>query len=164
MLFNTGLGIYTQAPPRTMSVPGARSQTTPTKSVAFHLGSDIPSRPHADPGYETDDNDSTINSDGHHPHRGRHHHQCFPSVSSSAMPHSRHSRHSRSDDRRTSSATCPQNSTTQSQGPYKVSESESDSTIDLPDRFDSHGHLLPEPDPTTEKFEDFMKRFARVLI
>ena len=72
--------------------------------------------------------------------------------------------HSRSDGHRTSSAAPSRHYHKQTDSQSKASESESDSTIDLPDRFDSRGRLLPEKDPATEKFEDFMKRFARVLI
>lgn len=41
---------------------------------------------------------------------------------------------------------------------------DSDSTIDLPDRFDNHGRLLPqrEDDPTGLKIEDFINRFSKV--
>ncbi|KAJ5591670.1 uncharacterized protein N7459_002039 [Penicillium hispanicum] len=152
-----GLGIYAQPPQQTTSVPGSGSQPAHSKSVAFDLGSDPSHRMRPDPGYETDDSDSTIDSHGHRSHRDRHHRRRS-SVLYSDKPHSH------SDKDRTSSAARPQHSSAQSQDAYKVPESESDSTIDLPDRFDTHGRLLPEKDPAAEKFEDFMKKFTRVLI
>lgn len=45
----------------------------------------------------------------------------------------------------------------------KASGAESDSTIDLPNRFDGQGRLLPERDPAVDKFEDLVKRFSKVL-
>lgn len=45
----------------------------------------------------------------------------------------------------------------------KVSEPESDSTIDLPNRFDGKGHFLPERDPAVEKIEDLVNKFTKVL-
>jgi hypothetical protein len=42
-------------------------------------------------------------------------------------------------------------------------EAESDSTIELPNRFDAQGRLLPAPDPAVEKFEDLVNEFTKVL-
>jgi hypothetical protein len=49
--------------------------------------------------------------------------------------------------------------------PYKTQEQDSDSTIDLPERFDRKGRLLKEKedDPTVAKIEDFINRFTKVL-
>lgn len=49
--------------------------------------------------------------------------------------------------------------------PYKAPELDSDSTIDLPERFDRKGRLLKEKedDPTVAKIEDFINRFTKVL-
>ena len=139
-----------------MPVSGSDNQTAQSKSVAFDLDSDVSSQTRPDPGYETDDSDSTI--DLPHPHRDRHRGRHSSSLPPSVIPQSRHSC---SEDRRASSASRPRNSTEESQAHQG---SESDSTIDLPNRFDSHGRLLPEKDPAAEKFEDFMKKFTRVLI
>ena len=45
----------------------------------------------------------------------------------------------------------------------KVPETDSDSTIDLPSRFDGQGHRLPERDPAVDKFEDLVNKFTKVL-
>lgn len=48
---------------------------------------------------------------------------------------------------------------------HKAPELDSDSTIDLPERFDRKGRLLKEEedDPTVAKIEDFINRFTKVL-
>lgn len=108
---------------------------------------DLRSSENKDPGYDSDDSDSTVQSAGHNSARHRR-------SQSSSAPYS-----SRSRDYRLS-----QNNSKHSQSPHKAPDSESDSTIDLPARFDSRGHLLTQKeDPALEKFEDFMNRFARVL-
>lgn len=45
----------------------------------------------------------------------------------------------------------------------KAPEADSDSTIDLPSRFDGQGRPLPERDPAVDKFEDLVNRFTKVL-
>lgn len=45
----------------------------------------------------------------------------------------------------------------------KASGAESDSTIDLPNRFDEQGRLLLERDHAVDKFEDLVNRFTKVL-
>lgn len=145
-----GLDKHSRHPQRAPSVPRSSRQTTPPKSVAFELS------PHKDkdPGYETDDSGSTVHSAGRHQPRPRNHRRRR----SWSVPHTT------SRDHRTPS-TVPPHHTKHSQPPYKASESESDSTIDLPDRFDAHGRLLPQKsdDPALEKFEDFINKFSRVL-
>lgn len=44
-------------------------------------------------------------------------------------------------------------------------ESDSDATIDLPDRFDRQGRLLPQPDddPLADRVENLLKRFNRTF-
>ncbi|CAG8900883.1 unnamed protein product [Penicillium salamii] len=85
-----------------------------------------------DDGYESDDSTSTIGPHGQH---DRHHHRRR----SSSVPHSVHA----------------------SRGDHKGSD-DSDSTIDLPNRFDSQGRLL-DRDPAVEKFDDLVNRFTKVL-
>lgn len=147
----TGLDKQFHQSQRASSVPRPSNQPTPPKSVAFDLSLDKDK----DPGYETDDSDSTIHSAGHRSSHGHRRRRRSSSVPHTPMPHPR------SREPRTSSTV----SQKPSQGPYKASESESDSTIDLPDRFDAHGRLLTQKsdDPALEKFEDFINKFARVL-
>lgn len=108
-----------------------------------------------DRGYETDDSDSTI-EDGHHSHRHRRRR-------SSSVPHPPVSQ-SRSPGHYPSHAPSEHHSST-NLTPYKTPELDSDSTIDLPERFDRKGRLLKEKedDPTVAKIEDFINRFTKVL-
>lgn len=86
-------------------------------------------------GYESDDSDSTINNDSHS--RNSQHNDPYS--------------HRKSSHSRTSSYN-------------KSSPDESDSTIDLPDRFDSKGRLLKQKiDDPTEKLEDFLNKVSKVL-
>lgn len=58
----------------------------------------------------------------------------------------------------------PHHSSHSTSHPEKNTEPESDSTIDLPDRFDSQGRLLNERDDGSgEKIEEFINRFSKVL-
>lgn len=101
-----------------------------------------------DQGYDTDDSDSTIQSRSrpHRPHRP--HRRRSSSVPYAPMPPTRHHR----------------NSSSKNSDHRNPSDLESDSTIDLPDRFDSHGRLLKEKeDPAIEKIEDLINKFTRVL-
>ncbi|OQD70151.1 hypothetical protein PENDEC_c026G04071 [Penicillium decumbens] len=127
----------------TPSVPRSGSQPAPSsKSVAFDL------TPEPDHGYETDDSDSTIHSSAHRPHYSRRRSSSVPHPPMTP-PQSREHRHHPSK---------------HSHGQHEANESESDSTIDLPDRFDSHGRLLTEKeDPALEKIEDLINKFTRVL-
>ena len=135
----TGLDVNNLQPPP--SIPRSGSQPAPSsKSVAFDL------TPEPDRGYETDDSDSTIRSPSHRPHYSRRRSSSVP-YPPMAPPQSREYRHH----------------SKHSQGQHHP-ESESDSTIDLPDRFDSHGRLITETeDPAVEKIEDLIKKFTRVL-
>ncbi|KAJ5218374.1 uncharacterized protein N7498_000473 [Penicillium cinerascens] len=134
-----GLDVNNLQPPP--SVPRSGSQPAPSsKSVAFDL------TPEPDRGYETDDSDSTIHSSSRRPHYSRRRSSSVP-YSPPAPARSREYRHH----------------SKHSQGQHHP-ESESDSTIDLPDRFDSHGRLITETeDPAVEKIEDLIKKFTRVL-
>ena len=86
-------------------------------------------------GYESDDSDSTINNESHS--RNSQHNDPYS--------------HRKSSHSRTSSYN-------------KSSPDESDSTIDLPDRFDSKGRLLKQKiDDPTEKLEDFLNKVSKVL-
>ncbi|OQE19732.1 hypothetical protein PENFLA_c018G08406 [Penicillium flavigenum] len=154
----------------------SRSSSQPpqvSKSVAFDL-----TEPPRDPGYETDDSDSTVEPYSSSHRGGRthrrdqdrdrdHHHRRrsssvpyppmpYPSPASpdyySSHPASSHHRHN-------PSASKSQEGRDQN----KVSETDSDSTIDLPNRFDGQGRLLPERDPAVDKFEDLVNRFTKVL-
>ncbi|KAJ5977529.1 hypothetical protein N7501_000871 [Penicillium viridicatum] len=144
----------------------SRSTSQPpqvSKSVAFDL-TDFP----RDPGYETDDSDSTVEllssshrGDRNH-HRDRdhdsHHHRRrrSSSVPYPPMPHtspaSSHHRHH---------SPAPRHHEGRDQN--KASGAESDSTIDLPNRFDEQGRLLLERDHAADKFEDLVNRFSKVL-
>ncbi|PKX98633.1 DUF3824 domain-containing protein [Aspergillus novofumigatus IBT 16806] len=110
----------------------AASQPPQPKSVAFDLNAE--ERP-IDPGYETDDSDTTIDSLTPHHHRDRHPKGDRPS-------------HLKDKD-----AT-------------DLQEPDSDSTIDLPDRFDSHGRLLPErdDDPLVDGLEKLLRGINRVFV
>lgn len=87
-----------------------------------------------DPGYDTDGSTSTIGpNDGHNRHRR---HRRSSSAARSQNTSSRRRRHKESD--------------------------ESDSTVELPSRFDSKGQPLHR-DPAMEKFESLVNRFTKAL-
>lgn len=112
--------------------------------------SDFDSRPsrHLDTGYETDDTDSTIDSmrkvHRHNSHRRRH------SLSDGYFPTKKHNNKNYN----------TSNDNVGSQPSDKLQRSDSDSTIDLPDRFDSQGRLLQEEStkPMRDPLEDLMNR------
>ncbi|RAL15072.1 DUF3824 domain-containing protein [Aspergillus homomorphus CBS 101889] len=120
--------------------PRAASQPARPKSVAFDLSSEHEQQ--NDPGYETDDSDSTIASTHG---RGRYH-----------TPHRRHS----------SSEPFAARTRSEDRSRKDGAESDSDSTIDLPDRFDSQGRLLPQPgdDPLADGLEQLLRRINRVFV
>ncbi|KAF7172477.1 hypothetical protein CNMCM5623_004644 [Aspergillus felis] len=145
----------------------AASQPPQPKSVAFDLNAE--ERPiDPDPGYETDDSDSTIDSSTAHHHRDRHR------SSNTSSAHRR--RHSSSDPYFSPRKSQSQPSSTQAKGnhprPFKDNgtsnpqEPDSDSTIDLPDRFDSQGRLLPERDdhPLVDGLEQLLRGINRVFV
>lgn len=128
------------------SVPRSGSQPPPPKSVTFNLTPEAEGN--EDDGYNSDDSDSTIQSHSR-PHHSRRRSSSVP-YAPMAPPQSREYRHHHS----------KQNPS----GHRQPSESESDSTVDLPDRFDSQGRLLKEKeDPALEKIEDLINKFTRVL-
>lgn len=88
-----------------------------------------------DTGYEPDDSDSTIGSIDRRHRTGSH--------------RRRRSSPNRSKTPRQFEAT----------GERERAASDSDSTVDLPDRFDSQGRLLPEPEskPKGNRLEELMK-------
>ncbi|KXG54673.1 protein of unknown function DUF3824 [Penicillium griseofulvum] len=133
-----------------------------SKSVAFDL-TDSPQ----DPGYETDDSDSTVerysyshrgdrihsrerDRDSHY-HRRRSSSVPFPPMPYPSPPSSHHRYH----------PSAPK--TLEKRDQNKVPEVESDSTVDLPSRFDEQGRLLHERDPAVDKFEDLVNKFTKVL-
>ncbi|PWY93307.1 hypothetical protein BO94DRAFT_460694 [Aspergillus sclerotioniger CBS 115572] len=121
----------------------ATSQPAGPKSVVFDLN--LEHEQQKDLGYETDDSDSTIESiHGNRRSRPR------PRRHSSSEPYSLYQR---SD---------PQSSP---QDRHHAGESDSDSTIDLPDRFDSQGRLLPQSrdDPLAGRLEQLLRGFDRVF-
>ncbi|KAL3247126.1 hypothetical protein ABHI18_012520 [Aspergillus niger] len=122
----------------------AASQPPGPKSVVFDIHSEHEGQ--KDLGYETDDSDSTIGS-VHGSRRNR----PQPRRHSSSEPYSSYKRN----DARSGSQGQQNNAT----------ESDSDSTVDLPDRFDSHGRLLPQPDddPLAGRLEQLMRGFNRVF-
>ncbi|KAK2762672.1 hypothetical protein FQN54_000846 [Arachnomyces sp. PD_36] len=138
--------------------PRSSSQPVPpqSKTVAFDLGSQYssPSSIH-DPepssryaGYETDDSDSTLDdSDRHHyrrPHdlddRHRPARSTYPPTPDPSS--SRHHHHHRST----------------KHSSRDKHQSDSESTIDLPDRFDSQGRR--KYDDPADRFEDALNRFV----
>jgi hypothetical protein len=149
------------------SRPRSASQPTsaPPKTVAFDLGSrcssptsltdnETPSRPAADRGYETDDSDSTLDdSNRHHHRRRRNSYRRHPDdrhrPSSSTYPPTPDPRSSKSKHDRYQSV---------KDSARDNHDSDSESTIDLPARFDSHGRRKGE-DQLVERFEDLLGRF-----
>ncbi|KAH8425594.1 uncharacterized protein LDX57_003343 [Aspergillus melleus] len=152
----------------------ARSQPPQPKSVAFDLHPET-ARP-MDPGYESDDSDSTIDSLS-----GRSHVHRRPSQRrhSSSAPHSSRPRPSEGHDFRHAHGYRPADIYTHDHSRSHIHshkhyvapedekkthspENDSDATIDLPDRFDSHGRLLPQrgDNPLADRFEDLLKRFG----
>ncbi|RAH50114.1 uncharacterized protein BO95DRAFT_470649 [Aspergillus brunneoviolaceus CBS 621.78] len=120
--------------------PRAASQPARPKSVAFDLESEHEGQ--HDPGYETDDSDSTIASiHGHGRNR---------------TPRRRHS----------SSEPFAACTRSEDRSRKDGAESDSDSTIDLPDRFDSQGRLLPQPgdDPLADGLETLLRGINRVFV
>lgn len=147
------------APPNsstpTPSRPRSSSQPVPpqSKSVAFDLGSrdstsgslgdPEPSSPYhaADHGYETDDSDSTLDDsyrrqDRRHRSSGRHRSTYPPTPAASSSRHHRSTKSSNRDRR----------------------QSDSDSTVDLPARFDSEGGR--KYDDPADKIEGFLNRLV----
>ncbi|PYH46078.1 DUF3824 domain-containing protein [Aspergillus saccharolyticus JOP 1030-1] len=120
--------------------PRAASQPARPKSVAFDLGSEHEGQ--HDLGYETDDSDSTIASIHGHSHYRTPRRRHSSSEPFAARP--------RSDDRSRKDG----------------AESDSDSTIDLPDRFDSQGRLLPQPgdDPLADGLEHLLRGINHVFV
>ena len=130
----------------------AVSQPRGPKSVAFDFDSK-PSR-HLDPGYETDDSDSTIDSmrkvHRHNTHRRRH------SSSDGYFPTKKHNNKNYD----------ISNDNNGSHPSDNLQRSDSDSTIDLPDRFDSQGRLLPQEEstkPMRDPLEDLINGINRVF-
>ena len=147
--------------------PRSASQPTSSqpKTVAFDLGSrcssptsltdnEQPSHPVADRGYETDDSDSTLDDSDRHRHRHRHRHRRHPNdrhhPSSSTYPPTPVP----------SSSSKPRHNRYQSvkDSTRDNYNSDSESTVDLPARFDTHGHRKHD-DPLVERFEDLLGRF-----
>ncbi|KAJ6051974.1 hypothetical protein N7460_002508 [Penicillium canescens] len=134
------------------------AQASSSKSVAFDLT--------PDKGYETDDSNDTVGPDSQRGGKShRHHHRRR----SSSVPHSPVSRHGPTSGSRSlghhqdSHSSRHHDHRHSTHGKDKASEPDSDSTEDLPDRFDSHGRLIQERDPALEKFEDLVNRFSKVL-
>ncbi|KAB8258100.1 hypothetical protein BDV32DRAFT_126415 [Aspergillus pseudonomiae] len=142
------LGLNIQSPSRAPRAKKRRSraasQSPQSKSVAFDLSSEDGQQ--LDPGYETDDSDSTIGSiSGVRRHGHRQHHS---SRTESEIQHMATEKKPRSN---TSG---------------KEIESDSDSTIDLPDRFDSQGRLLPqrEGDMFADGLDSLLRGFNKVFV
>ncbi|OQE42121.1 hypothetical protein PENCOP_c004G06414 [Penicillium coprophilum] len=152
-----GLNIHPfPSPHRSTSQPPQVS-----KSVAF----DLTNSPR-DPGYETDDSDSTVeryspshrrarnhsrdrDRDNHHHRRHRSSSVPYPPMPHPSPASNRHHP--------------PASKLHKRKDHNKFSESESDSTVDLPSRFDEQGRLLPDRDPAVEKFEDLVHKLTKVL-
>lgn len=148
--------------------PEPNGQSLQSKSVSFDL---TPEYSPGDPGYETDDSESTISTDSHHSHNDddhhhhTHHHGQHHSSSLPRPPST--SKHGTTTGGGSSSHGYSNNQHSENHHFYgdKGSVSESDSTIDLPDRFDSQGRLLPqrEDDPLAGHFKDLLRGISHVL-
>lgn len=141
------LGLSTRrVPVPAVPQPRASSQPPPaTKSVQFDLGSDSSSVSSF-----TSPSSEKIRK-GHHQSGGGEHHQRSTKdseISPSAANYSPRSRRRRHDRRRASQ-------TDISRSP---SPAPSDTTIDLPERFDRYGRRIPErgEDPLADKIEDLL--------
>lgn len=140
-----------------------QTKSTPTpKTVSFELRSPTPTA--HDRGYETDDSDSTVDGSEHRsPSRRRRssHHRR-----SSSMPYAPKSHPSSSDNRHSyAHASSSQRHSSDRKPPYKSQEAESDSTIDLPERFDKKGRLLTDRNEGSESqtIQDFINQAAKVF-
>ncbi|CEJ60924.1 hypothetical protein PMG11_09478 [Penicillium brasilianum] len=170
------IGPHSQHP---QSIPRSEnpSSSSPLKSVAFDLNTNTDSERSQDPGYETDDSDSTI--DEYTPgHRARSHTHSHSRARSSSVPSAHHhhhhsnaragadasssssvSRHQQPSHRHTHS----QSHHSQRSHPPELSDS-SESTIELPDRFDSKGRPLPPiEDPSVESLGSYIRNLKRVF-
>lgn len=80
------------------------------------------------------------------------------------MPHPRSRDHQHSQSRTSTSHPDHRPRNHHPDSSFKPTE-DSDSTIDLPDRFDNRGRLLPqkEQDPAGQKIEDFINQFSKVV-
>ncbi|KAL4889764.1 hypothetical protein BDV59DRAFT_185813 [Aspergillus ambiguus] len=137
-----------------------QSQPPQPKSVAFDL------RRPMDPGYETDDSDSTIQSLGAHSRRHSHGRRRR---NSSAEPYYRSSRGRYGREHETHDNYYPSFSRQKHENKPKQRnepESDSDATIELPDRFDSQGRLLPQrgDDLLADRFEDWLKGINKFFV
>lgn len=150
--------------PHTSHRARAASQPPQPKSVAFDLNAE--ERP-IDTGYETDDSDSTIDSLSALHHRNR---RRFSNTSSHRRRHSSSDPYTsaRKSQSQPSSSTAKGDRPTASKGngASNPQESDSDATIDLPDRFDSRGRLLPErnDDPLVDGLEQLLRGINRVFV
>jgi len=143
-----------------MSRRRSASQPPPPQSrtVVFNLSDDsLPKRGgrgnsrNVDPGYESDDSDSTIDGSGmsrarHRPYRRHDQHRRSSSHPSTPAPTAA-TRHSSPPMPHPSSslATAARNPRPSSHG-VAARDSDSESTIDLPPRFDRQGRPLPDSD------------------
>lgn len=128
----------------------AVSQPPHSKSVAFDLSPED-GRP-MDPGYETDDSDSTIGSSSGGRRRSRYRRRSSSeSFSPRLRPDTQQSLSEKSQ---------------RSKDSGKDLESDSDSTIDLPDRFDSQGRLLPqrEDDMFADGLDTLLRGINRAFV
>lgn len=113
--------------------PNDQPQIGPPSSKSVAFDLDQPGKAE-DPAYDTDGSTSTIG------------------------PHDQHNRHRRH--RRSSSA--PRSQHTSSRRRRQKESEESDSTVELPNRFDSKGQPIHR-DPAMEKFESLVNRFTKAL-
>lgn len=134
---------------RSLSQPPASQ----SKSVSFDLDGDGNRKKHRDRnpdrGYETDDSDSTIDGNDANRSRKHHHSRRRRSSYSAPAPSSSTSRHQ----------VARSSHISQPKAPGDVAkDSDSESTIDLPDRFDAQGRRLPDPEE-----EDVATHIERLL-
>lgn len=137
--------------------PGQSEHSAQPKTVAFDLPSESSNDENgrlreADIGHETDDSELTIDGTvpSHRQSSSSHHHHHTASTSHQPRhPEGGSSSHSHKD--RVSN---------------KATESDSDSTIDLPDRFDSEGRPIPQrgDDPLADRIGDLIHGISNVLV
>lgn len=132
------LGVRTPRPRRRRF--RSTSQPDQSKSVSFDI--DSPNYRH---GYESDDSDSTVGSIGaSRRHRSYSRRRSSPPSTRQNVGRSTHE--------------------TSRSSPDKKQESDSDSTIDLPDRFDSQGRLLPQrEDDRSDPLEGLLRGLDRAF-
>ncbi|EPS29175.1 hypothetical protein PDE_04124 [Penicillium oxalicum 114-2] len=141
------------------------SSTNASKSVAFDLSTDF--KRGRDSEYETDDSESTIEGNNLHlDSRHHHHHQHRSPQRSVSLPSiSDHGYNPESKTYASSSSSSHPPSFHSQRSSLQKPQDDSDSTVDLPARFDSKGRLLSHKSASSsvEKLEDLLEQISKVL-